>query len=82
MCVVRFGNMIEIRIREIAERKGYKNANQLGAALEVAPNVASRLWNGQFEMVGVGTLDKLCRVLRCQPGKLLYYRPDSGNEPS
>ena len=65
-----------VLIRERAEKRGIKNAHQLGLALGVAPNVSARLWSGEFEKLGMDTLDKLCRVLRCQPDKLLKHVPD------
>ncbi len=51
-------------------------AYQLQKALDISPTVAARLWKGEFDMIGVVTLDKLCRVLRCQPNKFLRYVPD------
>jgi DNA-binding Xre family transcriptional regulator len=66
-------NMITSHIREIAEKFGIQNANQLRVALDVSPTLAARLWKGDFDMLGMVTINKLCRVLRCQPGKLLKY---------
>jgi DNA-binding Xre family transcriptional regulator len=69
--------MIEVTIRERAEKCGIENAYQLQKALDVSPTLAARLWRGDFKMVGVqDTLDGLCRVLRCQPDKLFKYVPD------
>ena len=68
--------MINKHIREVAEKRGIKNAFGLQKALEISPTVASKLWKGDFEMIGLGTLDKLCRVLKCQPGKLLTYESE------
>ena len=69
-------HMITKHVKEIAEKRGIKNAHGLELALEVSPTAAAKLWKGQFEMIGLGTLDKLCRVLRCKPGDLLKYEPD------
>ncbi len=66
-------NMIKSNVREIAERRGIANANQLKDALGVSPTLAARLWRGDFDKLGMNTLDKLCRVLRATPGKLLAY---------
>jgi DNA-binding Xre family transcriptional regulator len=68
--------MITKHVKEIAERRGIKNAHGLELALEISPTAAAKLWKGQFEMIGLGTLDKLCRVLRCKPGDLLKYEAD------
>jgi len=68
-----YARMIKKHIKEIAEKRGIKNAHGLQLALDISPTVASKLWKGDFEMIGIGTLDKLCRVLKCQPGKLLTF---------
>ena len=65
--------MIKIRVREAAERRGYTSAYQLRVALGVSPSLAARLWKGEFEKIGIGTLDKLCALLECQPNQLLRY---------
>jgi len=68
--------MIEKRIREIAEKRGYTTAYQLRVALGVSPSLAARLWKGNFEKIGIITLDRLCTLLQCQPDKLFRYVPD------
>ena len=68
--------MITKHIREVAEKRGIKNAHGLQLVLEVSPTAAAKLWKGDFEMIGLGTLDKLCRVLRCKPADLLKYEAD------
>jgi DNA-binding Xre family transcriptional regulator len=65
--------MIVVTIRERAEKCGIENAYQLQKALEISPTIAARLWRGNFDKVGIVTLDRLCRVLKCQPDKLLRY---------
>jgi DNA-binding Xre family transcriptional regulator len=66
-----------VTIRERAEKRGIGNANQLGKALEVAPNVSARLWTGVFEKLGMNTFEKLCEVLECQPSALFRFSPDN-----
>jgi DNA-binding Xre family transcriptional regulator len=68
--------MITKHVREVAEKRGIKNAHGLQLALEVSPTAAAKLWKGEFEMIGLGTLNKLCSVLRCKPADLLRYLPD------
>lgn len=67
--------MITVHVSEVARKRGLATAYQLRKALGVSPTVAARLWRGDFAMLGVDTLDKLCHVLKCQPGSLLKYRP-------
>jgi len=62
-----------VTIRERAEKRGIQNANQLGRALDVAPNVSARLWAGEFEKLGMNTFERLCEVLSCQPNALFRY---------
>lgn len=68
--------MIIVTIRERAEKCGITTAYQLQKAMEVSPTIAARLWRGDFEMIGMKTLDTLCRVLRCQADRLFKYVPD------
>ena len=68
-----------VTIRERAEKRGIENANQLGVALGVAPNVSARLWAGEFEKLGMNTFEKLCEVLSCQPNALFRYESQIRN---
>jgi DNA-binding Xre family transcriptional regulator len=72
-----FTHMIVSLIRGTAEKRGITTAYQLQKALDISPTIAARLWRGEFDKLGMGTLDKLCRILKCQPGKLLHYDADS-----
>jgi DNA-binding Xre family transcriptional regulator len=65
--------MIQTRVREVAESRGIKSSYELQHALDVTPTVAIRLWRGQVTRFSVGTLDKLCSALSCQPGDLLVH---------
>ncbi|MCA1578344.1 MAG: helix-turn-helix transcriptional regulator [Acidobacteria bacterium] len=65
--------MIISNIRKVAETHGITNANQLKDALGISPTLASRLWRGDFSQIGMVTLDRLCRELKCQPSQLLRY---------
>lgn len=62
-----------VTIKERAQKRGIENANQLGVTLDVAPNVAARLWKGDFEKLGMNTLEKLCEALECQPNALFRF---------
>jgi DNA-binding Xre family transcriptional regulator len=69
--------MIKVTIRERAEKCGITTAYQLQKAMEVSPTIAARLWRGDFDKLGMVTLNRLCRVLRCQPDKLFRHVPDN-----
>lgn len=76
MACVMLPVMITKHIREMAEKRGMKHAHALEKAIDVSPTVAAKLWKGDFQMIGLGTLDKLCRVLRCPVGALLKYEEE------
>lgn len=68
--------MITIHVKEVAERRGIKNAYGLQLATGLSPDVTQRLWRGKWDKIGKETLNKLCVALRCQPGKLIRYQSD------
>ena len=68
MIVVQLDVMLarrKMRSKELAERIGFTEAN------------ISLLKSGKVKGVRFETLEKICKVLQCQPGDLLEYRPDS-----
>lgn len=70
--------MIQITIRERAEKQNINSSYQLQKALEISsPDVASRLWSNDFSRIDLSTLDRLCRVLKCQPNALFRYVTDN-----
>lgn len=68
--------MIESKIKQLAESRGFKSALELQRRADLTPPTALRLWRGVLTTYSVETLDKLCEVLRCQPGDLLTYKDD------
>ncbi len=65
MIVVNIDVMLAKRkmsVSELTERVGFTMAN------------VSLLKNGRIKAIKLSTLDKLCRVLECQPGDILEYR--------
>jgi DNA-binding Xre family transcriptional regulator len=65
--------MIRIKIGILAARNGYKTAYALQKALDISPTMASRLYKGNFDKIGIGTIDKLCDLFHCQPDAFLEY---------
>ena len=60
----------KMRSRELAEHVGITEQN------------ISLLKSGKVRGVRFDTLEAICRVLQCQPGDLLEYRPDdAGQDP-
>ena len=56
----------KMRSKELAERIGITEQN------------ISLLKSGKVKGIRFDTLDKICAVLRCQPGDILEHRPDDG----
>ena len=57
----------------LAKRK--MSVTELSQKVGITMANISILKNGKAKAVKVSTLAKLCRVLDCQPGDLLEYRP-------
>ena len=62
----------------LAKRK--MRLNDLAAAVDITPPNLSVLKSGRAKAIRFSTLNAICRVLECQPGDLLEFRP--GDEPA
>lgn len=70
------GSMIEIRIREVAEKRGITNAYQLQKATGLSASMAARLYKDDVEMIALRTLDALCSALKCKPNDIIRFTPE------
>lgn len=52
------------------------SSNELAEKIEITPANLSVLKTGKAKAVRFSTLEKLCKVLDCQPGDILEFRPD------
>ena len=71
MMVINIDVMLAKRkmsVSELSEKVGFTMAN------------VSLLKNGKIKALKMSTLDKLCRVLECQPADLLEYVESDGSE--
>lgn len=71
MIIVNIDVMLAKRkmsVGELAEKVGFTMAN------------VSLLKNGKIKALKLSTLDRLCRVLDCQPGDLLEYVPGDAED--
>lgn len=71
MIIVNLDVMLARRkmsLTELSERVGLTMAN------------LSILKTGKAKAVRFGTLDALCRALSCQPGDILEFREEAGDE--
>ncbi|MEQ1646300.1 MAG: helix-turn-helix transcriptional regulator [Pyrinomonadaceae bacterium] len=72
-----FASMIEVKLREVAARRGIKNSYQLQKLTGWPPTMCSRLWKGQWTHAYLKTLDSLCNQLKCTPNDLLAFTSDA-----
>lgn len=54
-----------------------RTVRSLAEEIKLSPSVITGLTSGRAKRVDFETLNKLCRILECQPGDLLMYTPDS-----
>ena len=59
----------------LARRK--MKSRDLADAIGISETNLSLLKQGHVKGVRFGTLEAICRVLECQPGDLLEYRPEN-----
>lgn len=62
----------------IAKRK--ITGKELAAIVGITEQNLSLLRTGKVKGVRFATLNKICQVLGCQPGDILVYRSDGGDE--
>jgi len=68
--------MIRTHVQEIAKKRGITTAYQLQKALNISPSVAAKLWSDEFELISRTSLDRLCSLLKVEPGKLITFMPE------
>ena len=71
MIVIRLDRVMadrKIRLIELADKVGITYAN------------LSNLKNGKVTAIRFSTLEKICKILNCQPGDLLEYVDESKNK--
>jgi putative transcriptional regulator len=70
------GAMVRLRIGKLLRERGM-TAYGLAKGAKLSTTVAYRLAGegGRVRRLDTRTIDKLCRVLNCQPGDLFEYQP-------
>jgi len=58
----------------MAKRK--MSLNELSERVNITQANMSILKTGKAKAMRISTLDSICRVLECQPGDIIEYRPD------
>lgn len=64
---------IEINL-DVMMAKRKISSNELAAAIGITPANLSVLKTGKAKAIRFSTLEKICEVLRCQPGDILCYK--------
>ncbi len=62
----------------MAKRK--MSLGELARRIDITPANLSILKNGHAKAVRFSTLEAICRILDCQPGDILEYRPEAKAE--
>ncbi len=57
--------------RVMADRK--ISVNDLSRLIDISPVNISRMRTGRIKAVRFSTMEKICQVLKCQPGDLFEY---------
>lgn len=70
---------IEWRVKDVAERRGIMTISQLASTVGVAYDTAADLWHGRARRIDLGTLDRFCESLACEPADLLIRLSSSIN---
>ena len=71
---------IKVTLDEVMERRGV-NLTQLAQSIDITLANLSILKTGKAKAMRFSTLEALCSVLDCQPGDILGFDPNEGENP-
>ena len=54
---------------------------ELAEKIDITPANLSILKTGKAKAIRFSTLEAICRALDCQPGDILIYEPEKGDDP-
>ena len=72
--------MITVNLSVLLAQRGM-SVQDFAQAVDITSANVSILKNGHAKAIRFSTLEKICRVLECQPGDILSYTPQ-GENPS
>ena len=72
------GIVINLDVMMAKRKKGLK---ELAAEVDITMANLSILKNNKAKAVRFSTLEAICRALDCQPGYILIYEPEKGDDP-
>jgi DNA-binding Xre family transcriptional regulator len=67
--------MIRFTVKEVAEKEGIENANQLAEITGLPYETCRTIWNDTAVLIHKRTLARLCAVLRVRPSQLIEWIP-------
>ena len=68
--------MIEVKIQEVAQNIGIKNAYQFQKHSGFSESMANRIYKGKWKRLDLKTLNTICNTLKCAPSDILRFTPD------
>lgn len=68
--------MIRVNLTKVMFEK-QMTSKKLAEKIGITPANLSNLKNSKVKGIRFDTLEKLCKVLDCQPGEILEYLPDN-----
>lgn len=71
--------MIQINL-DIMMAKRHMSAGELAEKIDLTSANLSILKNNKAKAIRFSTLNALCKALDCQPGDIIEYLPDNGDE--
>ena len=70
---------IKVTLDAVLSRRNM-TAREVAARIGISETQMSLLRSGKVRGIRFSTLARICEVLRCLPGDLLDYRPESGDD--
>lgn len=70
--------MITVNLSVLLAQRGM-SVQDFAQAVDITAANVSILKNGHAKAIRFSTLEKICRVLECQPGDILSYTPQVDN---
>jgi len=63
--------MIVIKLKKLAQEKGYENVSQFQRASGTSVGTTRRWWDNDTKGADFDVLEQFCEFLQCEPGDLI-----------
>lgn len=71
--------MIRVKLDLLLAQKGL-GVQEFAELIGITPANVAVLKNGRAKAIRFSTLEEICKVLDCQPGDILEWVPERGND--